>query len=332
MTTDPPDRSLEARAAALKAADDWAGLCRELGAVEAPVLVQSPLAAYAYGEALYRTGRPEDLAAFARVFEAAARASADPDGTMRALNMAGIAAFELGRMEEAARCLDSVLELAHAEGHPELLAPAANNLGAIADLQGRWEEALSYYRLALPLYEQADHHHGVAQTHHNLGLTYRALERLAEAVRSHEKTHEVASAIGYRPLVALSLSARAECELDLGDVVLAGELVDRSLGFSRACEDPVSEADAIRVRGLVRCRRGQLDEALADFDTAETIAVRTGNALLHAETVRDRGACLAAHSRPDEGDALLEKAAEELRALGATAKAAAVERIRRPGG
>jgi tetratricopeptide (TPR) repeat protein len=326
VSAESPDRLLEARASELKAADDWAGLCREFDAIGDEVLSRTPAAAYAYGEALYRTGRPRDLVRFAGVFEAASRASADAASSMRALNMAGVAAFELGDMETATRSLDALLELAHAEGDPEMLAPAANNLGAIADLQGRVEEALSYYRLALPLYEQADRPHGVAQIHHNLGLSYRELGRIGEAVRSHVRALEVADGVGYRPLVALSLSARAECELVRGDPAIATELADRSIRISRGCEDPVSEGDALRVRGVVRCQRGDVERALSDLESAIEIAERTGNSLLRAESLRDQGRCLLRAARPEEARTLLQAAITGFVELGAVAKADALVR------
>ncbi|MFV1988556.1 MAG: tetratricopeptide repeat protein, partial [Gemmatimonadota bacterium] len=238
----------------------------------------------------------------------------------------GVAAFELGDMETATRSLDALIELAQAEDDAEMLAPAANNLGAIADLQGRVEEALSYYRLALPLYEQADRPHGVAQIHHNLGLSYRELNRIGEAVRCHVKAVEVAEGVGYRPLVALSLSARAECELARGDQGIAAELADRSIQISRACEDPVSEGDALRVRGVVRCRRGDLEGALADLAAATELAGRTGNSLLHAESLRDQGRCLSQAGRPGEARALLLRAVTGFVELGAVAKADAIAR------
>jgi len=324
VPAESPDRLLEARASELKAADDWAELCREFDVVGDEVLCRTPAAAYVYGEALYRTGRPRDLVRFAAVFEATSRASADPTSAMRALNMAGVGAFELGDMDTATRSLDALIELAHAEDDAEMLAPAANNLGAIADLQGRVEEALSYYRLALPLYEQADRPHGVAQIHHNLGLSYRELDRVDEAVRSHVKAVEVAEGVGYRPLVALSLSARAECELARGDPAIAAELADRSIRIARGCEDPVSEGDALRVRGVVRCEGGDLEGALADFEAAAEIAERTDNSLLQAESLRDQGRCLQRAGRPEEGRTLLLRAVTSFVELGSVAKADAI--------
>lgn len=322
---DSRERRWETRAAELKAADDWVGICREFDAVDPSALAQSSPAAYAYGEALYRTGRPRDLASFAYEFEAVARANADPAGTRRALNMGGIAAFELGRMDEARQRLETVLEMSHAEIDHQMLAPAANNLGAIADLEGRTDEALSYYRLALPLYEQAKRPHGLAQTYHNLGISYRALGRTDDAVKSHEETIKVAGQIGYRTLVAMSLSAKAECEIDRGDARLALELAKRATMLARDCQDPVSEGDALRVRGLAAGRLGRADAAHMDFAAAEEVAIATDNFLLRAETLRDRGRLLLDQGRADDAEPILRRAAEELRKLGASAKARAVE-------
>jgi tetratricopeptide (TPR) repeat protein len=323
--SDSRERRWETRAAELKAADDWVGLCREFDAVDPAALARSSTAAYAYGEALYRLGRPRDLASFADVFEAASRSNADAAGTRRALNMGGVAAFELGQMDQARRRLEAVLEMAYAETDHEMLAPAANNLGAIADLEGRTDEALSYYRLALPLYEQAGKPHGLAQTYHNLGISYRALRQIEEALRSHEKTLEIAGGIGYRPLVALSLSARAECEVDRGNTDLALELSERAIGIARESQDPVSEGEALRVRGVVHGRGGRGPQALRDFEAAERMALETDNRLLRAEILRDRGYYLTAEGCVEEARPLLAEAAHELRSLGAEAKAVEIE-------
>lgn len=238
--------------------------------------------------------------------------------------MGGIAAFELGRMDEARSRLDAVLEMAYAETDYEMLAPAANNLGAIADLEGRTDEALSYYRLALPLYERAGKAHGLAQTYHNLGISYRALRQIEEAVKCHEKTIEIASGVGYRPLVSLSLAARAECEVDR-DTELALELAGRAIKIALEAQDPVSEGDALRVRAVVHGRLGHGPDALRDFESAEKIARETDNLLLLAETLRDRGSYLAAEGRAEEARPILARAVTELRRLGAEAKAVEIE-------
>lgn len=324
--SDSRERRWETRAAELRAADDWVRLCREFDAVDPSALAQSPPAAYAYGEALYRTGRSRDLASFAEVFETASRRNADPAATRRALNMGGVASFELGRMDEARSRLSAVLEMAHADTDREMLAPAANNLGAIADLEGRTDEALSYYRLALPLYEQAAEPHGLAQTYHNLGISYRSLGQTEEAIKSHEKTLDVASGVGYRPLVAMSLSAKAECEIDRGDSLLALELANRAVMVARECEDPVSEGDALRVRGLASGRLDNAHGAHLDFDAAERLATHSGNSLLLAETLRDRGRLLLDQGRPDAARPMLRRAVDRMRELGAIAKAEAIER------
>lgn len=317
----PPERALADRAVAFVEADDWAGLATELGALDAETLAASPRASYAYGESLYRTGKPRELAAFAEVFERRSRHAADPYAVMRALNMAGVAAIELGEIDTARDKLDTLLDLAHAENDAEMLAPAANNLGTIADLRGDLHEALAYYRLALPLWERADRLPGVAQTHHNIGLSYRALGRLDDALAAHARALDAAERAGHRPLVAMSLTARAECELDRGDPGLAGELVRRGLELAREFGDPVAEGEALRVRGLARSAIGDVAMALADFDAAGESAAVTGHSLLGAESARDAGRTLVRAGRTAEGRARLEAAAEAMRSLGADGKA-----------
>jgi len=316
---------MEARAARFVEADDWAGLCTALGNVESETLLRTPKAAYAFGEGLYRTGRPRELAAFADLLEVSSRRDSDPRCLMRALNMAGVAAFELGEVSDASRSFETLVELAHAEGDAEMLAPAMNNLGAIADLRCRRVEAIGYYRRAIPLFETHSRPQGVAQAHHNIGLALRDRGRLDEAVEAHQRAASIAEAAGYRPLVALSLSARAECEIRRENLRLANELTARSLVLARELADPVGEGEALRVRGLVATAQGEYAEALSDFAAAEEAGEQTGNSLLYAESLRDGGRCLLSAGREAAGREKLTRAVAVLSAMGATEKARSIQ-------
>ncbi|MFQ5679093.1 MAG: tetratricopeptide repeat protein [Gemmatimonadota bacterium] len=336
---------LRSQAEQLATGGEWTalyGLLRE----EAPESLATDSAlAYRFGEALYHTGRMEELASFAEVYERRSRESADPLGTQHALNLAGIAAFELGRIITAQEKFDALMELAEAEGDEEMLARAANNLGAIANLRGRRHEALAYYHLAIPLYQKLGQARGLAQTHHNLGLSYRDLRRLEDAVTSYIQAAALAEGLRYRPLVAMATVGRAEAELLRGDAELAGELAARGLAAARAVPDPVSEAEGLRVQGLAKAEGGGLSAvgepatrsegeqresgeglraAMEDLAAALRLARRVGHTLIEAEALRDLGRVAGRLGQTKEARRRLEQAAAGFESLGAIAEARAV--------
>ena len=150
----PLDDALRSKVESLAHAGDWAALYELLRGEGRADLLTDDSTAYRFAESLYHTGRMDELASYAAAYEEEARGAADPDGVMRALNLAGIAAFELGDPGGARSKFDALMELAEASRDQEMLARAANNLGAIANLRGRRHEALAYYHLAIPLYQR----------------------------------------------------------------------------------------------------------------------------------------------------------------------------------
>lgn len=315
------------RTRSLAAEGDWERLFDTLAALERSSVADDPGLAYPFGEALYHTGRMPELADFAREYEEAARRAADPRETMRALNLSGIAAFELGDTEGARLSFDTLMELAEGEGDEDMLARAANNLGAIANLRGRRHEALAYYFLAIPLYQKLDHTRGLAQTHHNLGLSYRDLGRPDDSVEAYSRAISLAESISYSLLVAMSTVGRAEIELRRGDLDFSFRLLDRGLTLSRAIPDPISEAEALRVRGLAHAAdRGPSDaKAQADLAAALRLARKTGNRLLEAEIERDMGRQAVSRGDRSAADRLLRSSARGFEAIGAIAEAHAVQ-------
>ncbi len=316
------------RTRSLAAEGEWERLFDALQGLERSSVAADSALAYRFGEALYHTGRMPELAAFAQVYEEAARGAADPRETMRALNLGGIAAFELGDTGEARRSFDTLMELAEGEGDEEMLARAANNLGAIANLRGRRHEALAYYSLAIPLYQKLDQTRGLAQTHHNLGLSYRDLERPDDSVEAYSRAISLAESISYALLVAMSTVGRAEIELRRGDVEFSRRLVDRGLALSRKIPDPISEAEALRVRGLAHAAEGASDaQAQADLAAALRLAKETENRLLEAEIQRDMGRLALSRGELGEAEQLLRSSARGFHSIGATAEARVVENV-----
>jgi len=314
------------RTRSLAAGGEWERLFETLDGLERSSVAADSALAYPFGEALYHTGRMPELAAFAQEYEEASRGASDPRETMRALNLGGIAAFELGDTGGARQAFDTLMELAEGEGDEEMLARAANNLGAIANLRGRRHEALAYYSLAIPLYQKLDQTRGLAQTHHNLGLSYRDLGRPDDSVAAYSRAISLAESISYSLLVAMSTVGRAEIELRRGDVEFSRRLVDRGLALSRNIPDPISEAEALRVRGLAYAADGSSDmQAQADLAAALRLAGETGNRLLEAEIERDMGRLALSRGELGEAERLLRSSVRGFHAIGATAEARVVE-------
>lgn len=288
-------------------------------------VLRDHLVAYRFGQSLYYTGRIEELSRFADRFEAATRDSSAPDALMRALNLAGTTAFELGDIEKARRCFDRLMEFAEAEDDTEMQARAANNLGAVAALSGRVDESLSYYRLAAPLYERMGRPRGLAEMRHNMAIAYRDLGRLDDATESYRKAADLADSVGHTSLVVLATVGRAETELRNGDETLAGELIRRGLADAREIGDPLSEADALRVRGLVRAAEPERrEEALEDFRQARALADSAGNRFLRGEIDRDRARTLLDAGRPHEARDAGRDALDTFRSMGASHEAGRV--------
>jgi tetratricopeptide (TPR) repeat protein len=317
----PTDDGLRTRAGALADAGEWPALYELLRGEDRPRLLSHPATAYRFAESLYHTGRMEELASFSAAYEHASRLAANPNGVMRALNLGGIASFELGEPEFARARFDALMELAEANGDTDMLARAANNLGAIANLKGRRNEALAYYRLAIPLYQRLGQPRGIAQTYHNLGLSYRDMDRLDESIASYDRAIAAATELSYTPLVAMSTVGRAEAELRRGDTRLANQLAERGVQLAREVSDPISLAEALRVRGLVHCAEGQQAEGLSAFREAIDLARETQNTLLEAEIGRDMGFELMRAGQTDEALGYLRSALERFDALGAAAEA-----------
>jgi len=326
MTGQASEGGLRARGEELASAGEWSALYDLLSDREWSEILSSPALAYRFAEALYFTGRIKELAAYAAEYEATARREVDAAGLLRALNLAGIAAFELGRVDEARDKFESLLQLAEAEDDVGMLARATNNLGAIANLRGSPHDAIAHYQLAIPLYQRLGERRGLAQTHHNMGISYRDLGLLRDAISAYGEAAALAEEIGYQPLVTTATVARAESELLRGDRELALQLVVRGLTAAREQADPISEAEALRVRALMWVDNGEesFAAALADFHTAETLAGDAGNKLLEAEAARDCGLALLRRGASEPARRHLLRAADLFAALGATAEETAV--------
>ncbi len=317
MTLD--DDMIEQTADELAGAGDWTGVYRLLDAHRRSDLLADRRLAYTYAEALYNTGRFPELGAFAVEFEAAARDARDTRGVMHGIHLRGIARFELGDLDRAQSSFDALMDLAAAELDEDMMARAAISLGALANLRGRSREALGFYLLASALFERLRQTRGLSQTLHNIGISYRDMGRLADAVAAYQRASEYASGIGHTPQVVSSTIARAEVEAWRGDLALALELARRGLEQARELGDPVSAAEALRVRAMITLQQepGSGERPLADLQEAARLASDTRSALVAAEVERDMGRVMLAVGKVEDARSRLQTAERRFEALGA---------------
>lgn len=322
--TSSGDSPIQVAVTQLAAEGQWSAIVSGLATLEEGELLASSNLAYRYGEALYHTGQMVDLRTFADRFVATAREASDTMGILRALNLAGIAAFELGEIDAAERAWDELLGLADGVGDHDMIARASNNLGAVANLRGRPNQAVVLYRLAIPVYQRLDQLRGLAQTHHNVGVSLRDLGRWEDAISSFQQATDVASRIPYPPVVVMTMISRAELETRRSDHDVATELASRAVDLARELGDPISEGAALRVRGTAQATNGDLAPGVADLEAALSLARTTDNRLLEAETLRDLG---EAESDPQEARAHRERALAMFESLGATSESARLREL-----
>ncbi|MBA2459290.1 MAG: tetratricopeptide repeat protein [Gemmatimonadales bacterium] len=243
---------------------------------------------------------------------------------LQAINMLGAAYFELGELPQAEAAFSRALELAHAASAELVMARATNNLGLIANIRGSPVEALARYRLAVPLYQRIGHPRGLAESFHNMAISFRDLRQLDEA-DSHERRAIEFAREGESPqLLAMARAGRAELSLLRGEPHVAEAEARRAVEDYGAVDDPVGQADALRVVGLARLALGAPKDAMAALDQSVELASAHGSALVEAEGRRARAELLAAAGRIGQARADAETAADLYRRIGAETERAAV--------
>jgi tetratricopeptide (TPR) repeat protein len=186
----------------------------------------------------------------------------DPDARARA----GIAAHQAGRIDEAERAYEATLAIA--PGHPY----ASHFLGVIEMQRSEWSSALPRLEHAVAARPDEPDFHG------NLGLAYAAVDRLDEAVASHQR------AIDLRP------HARAYTNLGLA-LVEQHRHRDAIAAYDQALALDASFAQARWNRSLARLALGDRD-AWSDYEARLDVQELGGDTAIPG-VPRYRGGTLA---------------------------------------
>lgn len=261
------------------------------------------------------------------------RARGDADGEMRAENVAAAGAFAVGDLDDAERGFQRALGIARELDEPLMAARCANNLGNVAYYLARHPTALSYYRRALVGFEQVGFRKGLAEAWLNTAVTQKDAGQLENAREAGDRAVLYADACGDQRILAQALVARGETDLARGDVELARVQSQTAEQLAAAHDDPVTQADAIRV--LAGCARvsGEVARAAQLARDAWAAVEPLAHPWTHAEIQRELGVTYTASGdRPAAQEAFrraadaFERAGSRIRARAMRERAALVAR------
>jgi tetratricopeptide (TPR) repeat protein len=245
------------------------------------------LAAEAHG----RLGEHAEAERWAVLALTIARARAEQQAAMRALNALGVIAVRRADVGQAEERFAEALEAARVLRDSAMQARCLNNLGVLATLRGDPEGALGNYQLALAAYQQAGLTRGIAETHHNIGIAWFAQGAHREALGAADQAVRMAALTKDDGLLGLALTGRAEIHLAAGDADLAAAELERAAEAYTRVRLDTGMAEVWRLQAAVARRRGDLARARALLQRAADPAAAASAESL-AQIQRDLGAVL----------------------------------------
>jgi len=295
----------------------YAQLLTYLGERSQSELEQSPMLTLLSGIAHGRLGRLELGQHWAVVAQLRARVLGDRALEVRALNVCGAIAVERGGIDEAAYFFTRAQEEAREGNDIITVGRCANNLGIIANVRGDHDRAVRAYRSAIEEYQKAGYDRGVAESQHNLAITYREQAMLDDARTLAETAVREAVRLGDRQLEAQALAGLAEIEVERGDLVGAFRQVEQAIAVHRELQDPVREAEDLRILALALGRFGKARVAEDVFRQVIARATEHKRLLLVATAQRDLAHLLVRGGRILDAKAEAEEARATFERLGA---------------
>jgi len=267
-----------------------------------------------------RTGRPREARNWLTEVLPKAERWGDRPGLRSMLNLRGVAELELGDLDAAEQTFATVLELARNDDDNLLTARALNNLGTAADMRDRFEEAIALYESAIPTYQRLGDARGLAETHHNLAISLRHGGQLRAAEEHERQAIGYASDVRNTTLESLARLGLGEIALARGDAPLAEGMARHAAKQFVASNDPLREADALRVLGASCLAQHKLSAAEDALRRACELAAGNGARLLEAEIRRLHAELLLVSDQTDQARRAANEAARLFEEVGSQAK------------
>jgi tetratricopeptide (TPR) repeat protein len=324
-------RSLEPlhQAQTLADAGRYDELVSYLGEHSRDELAQSPMLALLCGIGHARLGHLAESQKWVQAALWRAQALGDRTLEVRALNVSGAIALERGGIDEATRFFARAQEEAMRDQDMATVGRCANNIGIIANLQGDYPRAVGAYTRAIAAYGQARYDRGVAESQHNLGIAYREQGQLDDALQAADAAVREAERLGDPQLKGQALAGRAEIQIARGVPELAMREADRAVAMHRELQDPVREAEDLRILGVALGVLGRTQEAKDLLREVIERATRRQRPLLVATAQRDLAHLLAREGEVTAARMLATVARETFDHLGATMEMAKLDALLR---
>ena len=225
-------------------------------------------------------------------------------------NNLGLLAVDAGDLDAGRAHYEASVALAREHGIVDAEATALVNLGSVASTRGEFALASRRYEDALAIYRSTRSEADAALVLHDLGLLaarrgdYRtARSRLDEALRIFVRSGTPTDLILVRSDLAAVVAATGDLQGALKQLGMAERLVATSGG------DAELAAGVALARAEISAQLNELPEAERQYERAEALYRRAGNATAQADAQQGRALLLAARRQFPRALALLRTAA-----------------------
>jgi tetratricopeptide (TPR) repeat protein len=212
---------------------------------------------------------------------AAAAAKAKAQGSrmlqVQATEAEAFAWDRLGDLNKAAQTSVEGRDLAANSGNRLLLGRASRTYGIILYDKGDFAGAQSAFEQALNIFQEIGDAAEIGRAAVSLGNVYFDQGKLEEARRYYEQALRVHQEIGAQPAdIGSDMGSIANVLDNLGDLVGATRMQEKSLQGFRDGGDQRGESTTLLNLGNVLVERGELSQAIVDYERAAAITEKIG--------------------------------------------------------
>jgi predicted ATPase/class 3 adenylate cyclase len=197
-----------------------------------------------------------------------------PGAIGTAQGFASLTAFTAGRIDTARTRINEAVSAANRNNNPYDLAFASYQAGALGLLLGEPGETLVVARAAIQLSDEHSFPHIAAAARVALGTALARSGEAAQGIQLIEEGLTAFAALNTRMGFTLSLSYLAQAQALNGAIDKALDSIERALEANP--DETIYRPEVLRVRGELRLKIGDREQAVNDFSEAGALAHELG--------------------------------------------------------